>query len=1195
MNLIKAFGRSLHEKTDRWIASAIFIVSFTVYALTAEPTASYWDCPEYITTAAMLEIGHPPGNPTWSLAGRMIATLAPSPTLIPLFINLSSGLFTALAAMLLYLTILRIMAMNVSGRAIRVFSLQVRRAGAAVGALSFAFLDSTWFSAVEAEVYACSIFCTALCVWLALRWTDRKSPRIIILIAYITGLSIGVHQLNLLCIPALALIMLFGCNRTHVRFSRTLAVLLLSFAIIAAILFGMMPGMVAWASETELLGSSLLLPYNAGTIFYALGSILTVAAGAILSSRTKSPILLWLLLSFALSISGMLAFGGNLLFGILLSLFVSAAAFIRPAAIKRLAPVTIWCIAFLMTGFCTFSLIIIRAGANPPMNQGNPSNIFAFASYLGRDQYGSTPLLHGRTPQSRMLRKEIFRVNAEGDSVPDYSGVARKKRHPKYFRTVPDATIRNNSGLMTAADSAFNQLQYSSAGDRYVLGDYTYDYIYPPELDMWLPRITSSNPDHIEAYASWIGMTDSTMLAVEASEAIDSLGKPVGKLDTTTGKRSKTKAFRPTYLQNLEALASYQVAYMYFRYLLWNFVGRQNDIPSQGQVDAGNFITGFDAIDELMLGRQDTLPLPYGLGNPGRNPYYALPLLLVILGIVAQMRQGRAGERRFYIVLTLFFMTGLAIVLYLNQSPCEPRERDYSFTGSFYAFCIWLGTGASALSSWLIRLADRYCRKRGNLALRIVALIIPFGVPTLLLARNYDDHDRSGRTLTSDYAFNTLTSLGSNAVIFVAGDNFTFPLWYSQEVEGTRPDVRVINTAYLSTDWYPQQLLVPDRTGRSLPLFAKERNLAYGALISALIPADTTAVDAREAFLYMYNNSPATGFRFPSSRIRIPRRNRPDSLIIDLKNVSGGRSSLLRHQIVMLDIIASNAYSPSPSPIYWTAPLPDSQKISLARNGIYNGPAILISDTISDNVRHDYNHLAKMLLEEFRYGKQDGKPGWVDEPGKGQVRLLRKALRVTAAAMLDEGDPVKALRLLEIHRTRLPESLVPFKAYQDRYILRNEAVEEALLYARCAEALHRPELKEQALKILREEITESARWRNYYNLLPEGLRGVTSPHVLTAATNLYAPIDAYLRLGGDPEYIISHPLLKNIDLKKEAINWRIRVWRRQLLRDARYPEHPDSTRRHLDLYLKAGGNPDDLLKYKEITGAKDFPNIPIKK
>ena len=1188
--------RPFFRNTDAWLAAATFFCTFIIYLLTAEPTASFWDCPEYITTAAKLEIGHPPGNPTWTLAARMAATLAPANEYIPLFINLSSALFTALAAMLLFLSIPKIMGLGappVNSPRVRL----LRRLSGLTGALSFAFLDSTWFSAVEAEVYACSIFCTALCIYLALKWAEKPGPRLLILIAYITGLSIGVHQLNLLCIPAMALIMLFGRIKSPMRFIRVAAVLLLSFLVIACILFGMMPGMVAIASIFEITATDrLLLPYHYGTLIYALGALLFVSLSAIISTRTRSSLLLITLSAISLSLSGVFAFGGNPTTGTIISIAVSLLLLINPDRLRRLAVVSLWSIAFLMLGFSTFALIIIRSAANPPMNQGSPSDIFAFATYLGRDQYGSTPLLHGRTPHSNMLRRERLIVNADGDTVADYSETARIKRSPRIYPAVEGASLRKADPMLTSADSAFNQRRFDSAGDHYVIAGYNYEYLYAPELDMWLPRITSSSPDHLEAYESWIGMTDSSMLKVEASEAIDSLGNAVGKLDHATGLRVKKTTSRPTYLQNLEAFASYQLAYMYFRYLLWNFAGRQNDVPSQGQVDAGNFITGFEAADALMLGPQDAMPSSYGNGNPGHNGYYLIPLTFVLLGIYAQVRGGRQGDRRFYIVLTLFFMTGIAIVLYLNQSPCEPRERDYSFIGSFYACCIWLGTGAGWLASRIIRLGRHTSSSRLRFVILIAALLLPLGVPALLLAKNYDDHDRSGRTLTSDFAFDTLESLDKDAIIFVAGDNYTFPLWYAQEVEGVRTDVHVINNAYLNAEWYPRQFLIPGPKRSPLALFATPRHLAYGNLVSARIPSDTTAVDARTAFKYMYESDPDKGYAFPSSRIRIPSARRAnDSIIIDLKHISGGKSTLGRRQIVTLDIIASNAYLEQPRAIYWSAPMPDSQKISFVRNGLDEGLAIRLTETDADTLRADDTRMATLLLNLFRYGNLDRKGAWTDEPGKSQVRILRRTLRSTAASLLDRGDKESAetaLSLMKIHCDKLPCTVVPFNTYSDRYIMRNEAVETAGIYERCAKILGRNELHEQALAILEKEITTAAQWRNYYNLLPERLRGATSPHVKTAATNLYAPISAYLALGGDKKFISSHPLLQYIDLKEEASNWRIRSLRRQLLHDARFPLHPDSTEAHLKEYLQAGGKGADLLKYKEITGAKDFPAIP---
>lgn len=869
--------------------------------------------------------------------------------------------------------------------------------------------------------------------------------------------------------------------------------------------------------------------------------------------------------------------GGNLLLGALLAVIIAILFLLRPQQLLRHAVTSLWALAFIMLGFSTYGVIILRANANPPMNQGNPSDIFAFASYLGRDQYGSTPLFYGRTPHSFILRQENIRIEADGDTVADYSSYAKEKRDPKIFKAVPGGKIINKSGFMSAKDSAFNQRQFDSFANHYVIADYNVEYEYTPQLNMFLPRIVSNNPDHLEAYESWIGMTDSSLVKVEADEAVDSLGNTVGKLDPVSGVRHTRKSSRPSYMQNLEVLASYQVAYMYLRYLLWNFAGRQNDIPSQGQVDAGNFITGFNLIDNAMIGNVNAMPEEYGTGNPGHNRYFLIPLILALLGMFAQISAGRSGDRQFYVILLLFFMTGIAIVLYLNQSPCEPRERDYSFIGSFYAFSFWIAYGAEYILS--------RCRWRGWFCIAILAVL---SSPAILLAQNYDDHNRAGRTITSDMAYNTLQYLDNNAIIFVNGDNFTFPLWYSQEVEGVRQDVRIINLAYLSTEWYPRQLLLPTRSASPLPLFASDANLAYNTLSSALIPSDTIPVDARKSFLYMYNSSPASGFRFPSSRIKIPAAS-GDSIIIDLKKVSGGKASLMKQNIMILDIIASNAYREHPASIYWSAALPDSHKASLAPYIAYDGLVSKLNDTIVSHNPASHNNLATFLATQARYGNLIQKGRWLDEPGIGQVRMLRRALRISASELLEQQKPDEALALIRIHLDSLPDNVAPFSIYNDRYIVRDEAVEIAQLLFKTADMLNNPDLRRQGFAILKKEINTLARWRNYYNLLPPRLRGVTSPTVSAAISNLYAPIDAYYKEGGDSAFILSHPLLKVIDLKNEKRQWTIRQARRQLLRDARYPVSTDSTLLHLKEYYNAGGTKEDLLKYTEISRNPLFP------
>lgn len=1168
-------------------ATALFFVTLAVYWLTTEPTASFWDCPEYITTAAMLEIGHPPGNPTWSLAARAFATLAPSPELTPFFVNLTSGLFTALAAFFLALIIPAFAKPLIAPRSEGVTPRQLIAILTAqiVGTLAFAWCDTAWFSAVEAEVYAFSIFCTSVCIWIALRWAhghehgNPHTSKWIILFFFVTGLSIGVHQLNLLCIPAAALIFLFTGDRRRVGALRYLLTLLASILIIACILFGMMPGMIKIAELAEIIATdAFLAPFNLGVVVYAILAIFLTVAAAIYVCRGTSRYVMATLIFTALSLSGIFAFGGRVILGVIFSLVAAVVFLIWLPELRPIYVTGLWSVAFLMLGYSTYGVILIRANANPPMNQGDPSTIFAFESYLGRDQYGSNPLLYGRTPQSQILRTEQISVNAAGDTVADYSGFAKIKRDPQVFRADPFAKVLNKNGLLTHKDSVFNRKAESSAGHHYVVTDYKVEYRYPPELDMFFPRITSSKPAHLESYQSWGGMTDSTMVAVKASEAVDSLGKAVGKYYPEKHERIKRDAKRPSYIHNGRVLVSYQLTYMYFRYLLWNFSGRQNYIPSQGQVDAGNFITGFDAADALMIGDQTSLPDEYGPDSKGHNVYYFIPFIMAVCGIILQLRRSRAGERQLAVVGWLFLMTGIAIVIYLNQTPNEPRERDYSFIGSFFAFAIWIGLGAGAIVNSLV---SRYLHKHPIWLTYALAALLVIAVPGWMLAQNWDDHDRSHRTVTSDMARNTLEPLDPGAIIFVNGDNYTFPLWYAQEVEGVRRDVRVINLAYLGTGWLPLQLKLQAHDSKPVPMTASHADLAYNYLTYARIPADTVTLEARKAFTAMYGNARNGDFSFPSGRIRIPSSG-TDSITINLRDVSGGKSVMYLREIMLLDIIATNACSEHPRPIYWSSALGDSNMAGFARYSAYDGMAMRLTDSIANGVTLNASRLAQHILHTYRFGGVDQPGVWLDEPGREQVRMTRRAIRRAANGLIAKGDHRTALALIRLQLTKLPISTAPWNIYYDQYVTINEGVETANILLSCSEALKMPELRRQALDILRDEALRLAHWRLYYNRLSKRLQGVTSPDVTLATSNLYAPIDAYTRAGGDTTELFKNPLLEYIDLPGEKERWTRYHTTRLLLHDARYASPDSVTAAHLHTFLKAGGKMPDLYRFSEL-------------
>lgn len=715
------------------MALAVFCLSAILYCATAEPTASLWDCPEFIISAHKLEIGHAPGAPFFMLTANLFSQLAFSPDRIAYMVNIMSALLSAGCVMLLFLSISHLVRRLLCGfnPVQNPREIILIEGSALVGAMVYAVSDSFWYSAVEAEVYAYSSFLTALVFWLMLCWEeDAESPgsaRWIMLIAYLMGLSIGVHLLCLLCIPAMVLIYHFRKNGKTSRWGifRALAT---GFLILGSILYLLIPGVLWMAERAELLAvNSLSLPFNSGFIaFFAMLSIL-----------------------FAI---GMHYFRGRV-------------------------RTVLTCMALLLVGFSCYAVILIRSAANPPMDENSPEDVFALRRYLNREQYGESPLFYGPTYKSRV------QYERQGNMM-----VAKSKKGATVWQKSPE------------------QGKYVDTGNK---TEYVYDNC------MLFPRMHSSQ--HTRGYEQWMG--------------------------TVKG---------PTMAENLRFFASYQLYYMYLRYFLWNFVGRQSDVQGNGEAENGNWITGIDAIDGLLLGC-DMSKLPSDLRqNPGRNVYFALPLLLGLAGILWQRNRGRQGRMQLGIVFWLFFMTGIAIVFYLNQTIPQARERDYSFAGSFYAFSIWVGMGVTAVASALRKI------RLGQTVSALAAVLFCLAVPLQMLSENLGDHNRGRRYTARDFGQNYLQSAvqEGNPIILTYGDNETFPLWYNQEVEGVRTDVRVCNLSYADTDWYIDQMLRPAYDSPALPLGWERKDYAMGNNDYVFIRPEL-----KERVMALYRSEPETMHR----------------------------------------------------------------------------------------------------------------------------------------------------------------------------------------------------------------------------------------------------------------------------------------------------------------------------------------------
>ena len=934
-------------------SGAVFLISFIIYFFTTEKGASYWDCPEYITNASRLEVGHPPGNPAWMLAMR-VATIPFSSEYHAYVINICSGILMATASF--FICRILFIILRLSCEKIKSFSSLLRgeknilaASIAAGGALCFSLCDSAWYSAVEAEVYAMSAMLTALALWIMTLWYFEKEvgkrKRLLILLAYLTGLSLGVHQLNLLCIPVYIFIILYRNNSGRVSFFKGAYCLLLSFLLIALILFVLIPGVLKWAGMFELLFvNDLCFPYNSGVIIFILILFLSLMAAIIVSNKLKA----------------------------------------------QRAVTGFWCLTTLLLGFSSFGIIIIRSAASPPMNEGNPSDIFALADYIGRDQYTSPPLIYGKTPYSQPLLEESY---APGKTL--YSKYFLKRENPVYRKALPGARLYSRSGLLTEDDSIKNDLILSANRDGYLLQDYSFSYIYTPELNIWFPRITSSDKSHIRAYTDWTGMTSDNMDKISVSEAIDSAGNLVTKINGR-GERPEVFSSRPTYLQNLRYFVSYQVFYMYLRYLLWNFAGRQNDFPSTGEIDYGNFITGIRPVDEAMLGNLDDIPAELWEDNPGHNNYYSIPFILGLIGILGLALGSRSSRRLLFISSLFFFMTGIAIVVYLNQNPIEARERDYSFIGSYMAFAMWIATGILIIARLIMKLKF----KKAAIGMTIIFSFFP---ATLMGVVNFDDHNRNGRFETTFYA-TSLIEQELPSVIFTYGDNNTFPLWYVSEVLYPDSPNIPIDITYLSMPYYLNSLR--NSSERPLHITADRALLDYGAFTYVSIPPlkDSEPKPLKNVLQNLYDRKEGKPI-LSSALVKIPS-NPGDSIILNLHDFASVPGSLPFKNLMLLDIISCMTEENQPGILFFPTTLdkrfykPLKPILKPALFGFIYAPEISDSASIA--------MMARAVEKEMsRLGETDLRDHYADPEILDKSRRYRSDLLIAADRLLKVGDTIR--------------------------------------------------------------------------------------------------------------------------------------------------------------------------------------------
>ena len=949
--------------------------------MTMESTASLWDCGEFIASGYKLEVGHPPGAPVFMLLVNFFTLFAGNDvTKVALMGNSLSAMASAFTILFLFWSVThlarRIVLTDESKySASNIIAIM---ASGVTGALAYTFSDTFWFSAVEAEVYATSSFFTAAVFWAVLRWEDsfgdEHADKWLILIAYLMGLSLGVHLLNLLVIPAITFVYYFKTFPFSWKgFAASIAI---SLVLLIVIMYGIIPGVLAVSSKFELFFiNSLGLPFQTGVIIHVLLLTLFVVLAIRMSMMRVSRVRLTIVSAVAIFLTGLWLLTGSALINIAILAAIFYLVWIAAQKNRYLLNTVMTSLIVILIGYSSFAIILIRSSANTPMDENNPEHIFNLIYYLNREQYGQRPLLHGHYFNAPVLE----------------------------YRTTDKVT-------------------YNRVGDKYVVTKTDFERIFDERFNTVLPRMWSDGADHINIYREWGRIK----------------GTPVQITDPSTGERRIER--KPTFIENLRFMFAYQFDFMYFRYFMWNFAGRQNDTQSYGGAVNGNWITGLDILDRGRVGTVKNMPEEMK-NDPSRNRYYLLPLILGLAGLIYQLNR---DLRNWWVVMLLFILTGLAIVMYLNQYPNQPRERDYAYAGSFYAFAIWIGLGVLFVYELLTRVIGE------KLSAPLSAGVCILAVPLVMAFENWEDHDRSGRFLTTDVASNYLNSCAPNAILFTNGDNDTFPLWYAQEVEGVRTDVRVCNLMLFNTDWYIDQMKLKVYDSDPMPLSLPVDKYFDGVNNQVFVverikePVDVSRViefvrsDAQASKLQVSTNEeidfiPTRTIRIPVNAEKVIANGtvRPEDadLIVPYIDITLKGNSIMKSQLMVLDFLAQNDWE---RPVYFVAGY-HNDAFGLEEYFQLEGTAFRLVPVKSHNRswldygRVDSDILYDNMMNKFSWRGGNDPDVYLDYYHKRTLVVLKARYNYTrlANSLSEKGNMEKAEAVLDHCLDVLPFSNLP--------------------------------------------------------------------------------------------------------------------------------------------------------------------------